>query len=74
MADCLQKLSSSLRSGDLPHELDEAAGARASLPALAAFALLGFAPFALVNTLWSQVAVVRSEVPEGSSIGCVTRL
>ena len=34
-----------------------------------AFFCLGFAPFSLINTLWSEVALLRHSVPEGERIG-----
>jgi hypothetical protein len=33
-----------------------------------AFFLLGFAPFTLINTLWSQTSIFRSCLPEGNGI------
>ena len=36
---------------------------------LLAFFVLGFAPFALVNTLWSEVALLRHSAPEGERVG-----
>lgn len=35
------------------------------------FFILGFAPFAAINSLWAQLVVFRNRVPEGDMIGTV---
>jgi hypothetical protein len=35
------------------------------------FFVLGFAPFGIINGMWSQLAVMRNSAPEGMQIGTI---